>query len=70
VSKGYKILIPYCLPLIESVEPFKGYGTNLLRVQGFDQNTGQYSYSVESGVGVKPINGILWRLQLGARYSF
>jgi hypothetical protein len=45
-------------------------GTNLLRVQGFDQATQQYVYSVESGVGVKPINGIPWRLQLGARYTF
>jgi hypothetical protein len=45
-------------------------GTNLLRVQGFDQATQQYTYSVESGVGVKPINGIPWRLQLGARYTF
>jgi hypothetical protein len=45
-------------------------GTNLLRVQGFDQAAQQYTYSVESGVGVKPVNGIPWRLQLGARYSF
>jgi hypothetical protein len=45
-------------------------GTNLLRVQGFDQATQQYTYSVEGGVGVRPINGIPWRLQLGVRYSF
>jgi hypothetical protein len=45
-------------------------GTNLLRVQGFDQSSQQYVYSVESGVGVKPINGLPWRLQLGARYTF
>ncbi len=43
---------------------------NLLRIQGFDQNTQNYIYNVESGVGTQPINGTPWRVQLGLRYAF
>ncbi len=38
--------------------------------RGFDQATRTYRYSVETGVGVEPINGNPWRLQLGLRYAF
>ena len=47
-----------------------GRRRELLRVQGFDQPSAQYTYRVESGAGVKPINGTPWRLQLGVRYGF
>ncbi|MEK6481933.1 carboxypeptidase regulatory-like domain-containing protein [Catalinimonas sp. 4WD22] len=43
---------------------------NLLQINGFDQESQSYQYSVQSGVGTKPINGTPWRLQLGVRYSF
>lgn len=43
---------------------------NLLRVTGFDQPEERFLYSVESGVGAKPVNGTPWRLQLGVRYNF
>lgn len=43
---------------------------NLLRITGFDQEEERYLYSVESGVGTKPVNGTSWRLQLGVRYNF
>ncbi len=43
---------------------------NLQSIRGFDQATNQYQYIVESGVGVLPINGTPWRVQLGLRYSF
>ncbi|HSJ67251.1 MAG TPA: carboxypeptidase regulatory-like domain-containing protein [Anditalea sp.] len=43
---------------------------NLQSIRGFDQDTQQYVYNIESGVGVLPINGTPWRIQLGLRYSF
>lgn len=45
-------------------------GRNLQSIRGFDQGTRQYNYNVESGVGILPINGTPWRIQLGLRYSF
>ena len=45
-------------------------GRNLQSIRGFDQGTKQYNYNVESGVGILPINGTPWRIQLGLRYSF
>ncbi len=47
-----------------------GSSRDLLNINGFDQQTQQYTYRVESGVGTRPINGTPWRLQLGLRYSF
>lgn len=43
---------------------------NLQSIRGFNQNAQQYIYNVEQGVGVLPINGTPWRVQLGLRYSF
>lgn len=43
---------------------------NLQSIRGFNQDTQQYVYNIESGVGVLPINGTPWRIQLGLRYSF
>ncbi len=47
-----------------------GRSRNLQSIRGFDQDTQQYIYNVESGVGVLPINGTPWRIQAGLRYSF
>ncbi|MCH7398026.1 carboxypeptidase regulatory-like domain-containing protein [Belliella sp. DSM 107340] len=47
-----------------------GSSRNLQSIRGFDQDTRQYVYNVEQGVGVLPINGTPWRIQLGLRYSF
>ncbi|MFP4088715.1 MAG: carboxypeptidase regulatory-like domain-containing protein [Cyclobacteriaceae bacterium] len=47
-----------------------GRRRNLLQINGFDQQTQSYQYNVESGVGVRPINGTPWRVQLGMRYTF
>ncbi|MGB3852591.1 MAG: carboxypeptidase regulatory-like domain-containing protein [Tunicatimonas sp.] len=47
-----------------------GRSRNLLQINGFDQASQSYQYRVQSGVGTIPIDGIPWRLQLGARYSF
>lgn len=48
------------------------YGRNqqLMRVQGFDQATKAYNYSVQTGVANESIGGTPWRLQLGVRYTF
>ncbi|MCH7402925.1 carboxypeptidase regulatory-like domain-containing protein [Belliella kenyensis] len=43
---------------------------NLQSIRGFDQSSQQYIYNVEQGVGILPINGTPWRIQLGLRYSF
>jgi hypothetical protein len=47
-----------------------GRSRNLQSIRGFDQESRQYIYNVEQGVGVLPINGTPWRIQLGLRYSF
>lgn len=47
-----------------------GSSRNLYSIQGFNQTTQTYNYRVESGVGVRPINGTPWRVQLGVRYAF
>ncbi|WP_202946854.1 hypothetical protein [Nitritalea halalkaliphila] len=47
-----------------------GRTRNLQSIRGFDQATRTYQYNVESGVGVLPINGTPWRMQLGLRYAF
>lgn len=43
---------------------------NLQSIRGFNQGTQQYVYNVEQSVGVLPINGTPWRIQVGLRYSF
>ncbi|MFT4856952.1 MAG: hypothetical protein ACI9UV_001284 [Algoriphagus sp.] len=47
-----------------------GRSRNLYSIQGFNQTAQTYNYRVESGVGVRPINGTPWRVQLGVRYAF
>ncbi|MGY6559871.1 MAG: TonB-dependent receptor [Nitritalea sp.] len=47
-----------------------GSTRNLQSIRGFDQASRTYQYNVESGVGVLPINGTPWRMQLGLRYAF
>lgn len=47
-----------------------GSSRNLYSIQGFNQASQTYNYRVESGVGVRPINGTPWRVQLGVRYAF
>ncbi|MGS0525353.1 hypothetical protein ACU8V7_09330 [Zobellia nedashkovskayae] len=48
------------------------YGSRIdfMRINGFDQVTQGYDYSVQTGAGTEPINGTPWRLQLGLRYTF
>jgi hypothetical protein len=43
---------------------------NLLNVAGFNQATQQYTYSVNSNVGVTQKNGTPYQVQLGVRYAF
>jgi hypothetical protein len=45
---------------------------NLVTMTTFDQKTMNYNYNVEAGAGRKlsTAGGSVWRLQLGARYSF
>ena len=43
---------------------------NFMNINGFDQTTKGYQYSVQTGAGTEPINGTPWRLQVGVRYSF
>ncbi len=47
-----------------------GRRRDFMRINGFDQATNAYDYSVQTGAGTEPINGTPWRLQLGARYTF
>ncbi|NJB82151.1 TonB-dependent receptor [Wenyingzhuangia aestuarii] len=47
------------------------YGNReLMKVNGFDQATKSYNYTVQTGAGTEPIGGTPWRLQVGAKYSF
>ncbi len=43
---------------------------NLLNVQGFDQETSQYSYEVNPSVGKTQKSGTPYQIQLGVRYAF
>ncbi len=47
-----------------------GRANRIMRINGFDQASQSYVYSVNSGVANLPINGTPWRLQLGIRYTF
>ncbi|MGB5821864.1 MAG: carboxypeptidase regulatory-like domain-containing protein [Saonia sp.] len=47
-----------------------GRRRDFMRINGFDPATNAYDYSVQTGAGTEPINGVPWRLQLGARYTF
>ncbi|WP_400071810.1 carboxypeptidase regulatory-like domain-containing protein [Zobellia russellii] len=47
-----------------------GRRRDFMRINGFDQASQAYDYSVQTGAGTEPINGTPWRLQLGARYTF
>lgn len=42
----------------------------LLNIQGFDQATQNYRYTLNSNTAADPIGGTPWRIQIGARYSF
>ena len=43
---------------------------SLLNVTGFNQQTQQYVYSVNTNAGVIQKNGTPYQIQLGARYAF
>ncbi len=47
-----------------------GRENRIMRATGFNQETQQYNYTVNTGVATEPINGTPWRLQLGVRYKF
>jgi hypothetical protein len=47
-----------------------GSNVNLVSIQGFNAQTQNYNYRVESGAGTLPLGGTPWRIQAGARYAF
>ncbi len=47
-----------------------GRTRDFLNINGFDQATQQYAYSVNTQTGQEPISGTPWRVQLGVRYEF